>query len=132
MYAAALTAGAAALCALPVAILSVRWPGRLSTLLERAAYMGYALPGIVVALSLVFFGADFAYPLYQTMFMLIFAYVVLFLPQALGAVRTSLLQVSPNVEHAARSLGLTPWQVASASPSRWCGRASSPARRWFS
>lgn len=112
VYAAALTAGAAVLCALPVAILSVRWPGRLSTLLERAAYMGYALPGIVVALSLVFFGANFAYPLYQTMFMLIFAYVVLFLPQALGAVRTSLLQVSPNVEHAARSLGLTPWQVA--------------------
>ncbi len=45
------------------------------------------------------------------MFMLIFAYVVLFLPQAVGAVRTSLLQVSPNVEHAASSLGLSPWQV---------------------
>lgn len=44
--------------------------------------------------------------------LLVFAYVVLFLPQALGAVRASLLQVSPNVENAARSLGLSPWQVA--------------------
>lgn len=111
VYAAALAAIVTAVCALPVAVLSVRYPSRLSATLERAAYIGYALPGIVVALSLVFFGANFAYPLYQTMFMLVFAYVVLFLPQAVGAVRTSLLQVSPNVEHAARSLGLSPWQV---------------------
>lgn len=111
VYAAGLAAGVAVLCALPIAILSVRYAGRLAAALERAAYIGYALPGIVVALSLVFFGANYAYTLYQTMAMLVFAYVVLFLPQAVGAVRTSLLQVSPNVENAARSLGLSPWEV---------------------
>jgi len=112
VYASFLAAVASVLCALPVAIVSVRWPGRFSALLERAAYVGYALPGIVVALSLVFFAANYARPLYQTLALLVFAYVVLFLPQALGAVRASLLQVSPNVENAARSLGLSPWRVA--------------------
>ena len=63
------------------------------------------MPGLVVALSLVFFGANFASPVYQTVWLLLFAYVVLFLPLALGGVRTSLLQISPALEEAARSLG---------------------------
>jgi iron(III) transport system permease protein len=79
--------------------------------LERAAYAGYALPGIVIALSLVFFGANFATFLYQTLILLVFAYVVRFLPQAVGSTRASLLQVSPRLEEAGRSLGRTPVQV---------------------
>ena len=38
--------------------------------------------------------------------MLIFAYTVRFLPQATGNVRTSLLQISPRLEEASRSLGV--------------------------
>ena len=52
--------------------------------LERGSYIPNALPGIVVALSLVFFGARYAGPLYQTLGLLLFAYVVRFLPQALA------------------------------------------------
>ena len=37
--------------------------------------------------------------------MLVFAYAVLFLPQAVGNVRATLLQVNPHLEEAARSLG---------------------------
>ena len=44
--------------------------------------------------------------------MLVFAFLVLFLPLAIGASRASLQQVSPNVEEAARSLGRSPLQVA--------------------
>jgi iron(III) transport system permease protein len=40
--------------------------------------------------------------------MLAFAYVVLFLPVAVGALRSSLLQVPPSLEEAARSLGSGP------------------------
>jgi iron(III) transport system permease protein len=69
------------------------------------------LPGIVIALSLVFFGANYATFLYQTLALLVFAYVVRFLPQAVGSVRTSLLQVSPRLEEAARCLGRTPGQT---------------------
>lgn len=111
VYVSGLAALATVAMALPVAVLAIRYPGRLSGLLERLTYLGFALPGIVVALALVFFGARYATPLYQTLGMLVFAYLVLFLPQAVGAARASLLQVSPRVEEAARSLGHTLPQV---------------------
>ena len=111
LYVSGLAAGVGVVAALPIAILTVRYPGRISGLLERFSYIGFALPGIVVALALVFFGVRYATPLYQTLGLLIFAYVVLFLPTAVGAARTSLLQVSPMVEEAARGLGRTPLQV---------------------
>jgi iron(III) transport system permease protein len=111
VYASGLAAAATAIAALPVAILTVRYPGQITTLVERTAYIGFALPGIVVALALVFFGAHLATPIYQTLGLLIFAYVILFLPQSVGASRTSLLQVNLSVEEAARSLGRKPLQV---------------------
>ena len=91
--------------ALPVAILAVRHRGVLARLVERLSWSGYALPGIVVALALVFFGAQRATWAYQTLAMLVFAYVILFLPQAIGAIRASLLQVTPSLEEASRMLG---------------------------
>ena len=105
--------GGAGYCsaALPIGILTVRYPGWFSSLLERVAYLGFALPGIAIALGLVFFGANFAPFIYQTLGILILAYGILFLPAALGAVRASLLQISPGVEQSARSLGRTPLGV---------------------
>ena len=100
-----LAAVVAALLAIPVAALSVRHPGYLSTLVDKISHTGYALPGIVVALALVFFGSRVATPLYQTVWLLVFAYVVLFLPAALGAVRSSIVQISPRLEESARILG---------------------------
>jgi iron(III) transport system permease protein len=107
----ALAAGAALLTALPFVILSVRRPGRLSAWLERITYIGYALPGIVIALALVYFGANYALPLYHTLPMLVLAYVILFIPQAVGSLRASLLQAPPVLEDAARSLGKRPLNV---------------------
>ncbi len=107
----ALAAVVSVLMALPVVILTVRFPGRVAAVIERSTYMGFALPGIVVALALVFFGANYAGFAYQTLALLIFAYVVLFLPQAVGAVRSSLLQVSPRLEEMGRILGRTPVRV---------------------
>jgi iron(III) transport system permease protein len=43
--------------------------------------------------------------------MLVFAYLVLFVSQSVGTVRSSLLQVNPQLEESARSLGRTPWQT---------------------
>lgn len=111
LYVSALAAGLAVAAAIPVALLTVRYSGRLSALLERITYIGFALPGIVVALSLVYFGANYAAPLYLSHSMLVFAYVVLFLPAAFGATRASLLQVSPSVEEAARGMGKRPHKI---------------------
>lgn len=105
VLASGLAAGLALLGALPVALLVERYPKLFSKIIERASYIGYALPGIVVALALVFFGANFAAPLYQTLAMLVFAYTVRYLPQATGTLRTTIRQISPRVEEAARSLG---------------------------
>ena len=123
VYVAALAALVASVAALPVAYLSVRYAGWLSAMLERVTYIGFALPGIVIALSLVYFGANYAPPLYQSLSMLIFAYVVLFLPAAVGGARASLLQISPRVEEAARSLGRRPHSVFAAIslPLMWPG-----------
>jgi iron(III) transport system permease protein len=110
-----LASGLAALigmvAAVPVAFLAVRYRNRFTGFIEKATYTGYALPGLVVALSLVFFGANYALFLYQTLAMLVFAYVVRFLPQVVGTTRTSLLQISPHIEEAARSLGRSPLET---------------------
>jgi iron(III) transport system permease protein len=129
ILAAGLGSVAALIAALPVAILAVRQPGKASTLLERFSYIGYALPGVVIALALVFFGANFLPWAYQTLAMLVFAYVILFLPQAVGSVRTSLLQVHKNVEEAGHSLGAGKLRVFTrvTLPLVWPGVASGMA-----
>ena len=91
--------------ALPTAILSVRYRGKLTTTLERQAYLGFALPGIAIALAFVYMGARYMPSLYQTVWLLLIGYAVRFLPQALGAERVSLLQISPRIEEASRTLG---------------------------
>ncbi len=106
-----LGAGLAMLLALPIALLVVRHPGRLSRLFERLSYASFALPGIVVALAYVFFGTNYALSLYQTVPMLLIAYVILFIPQAVGAQRSSLLQLSSSLEEAAQSLGKRPFTI---------------------
>ena len=112
MSASALAAVAAAAAALPIALLATRYPSGWTRLLERLSFAGNALPGIVIALSLVFFAANYASPLYQTLALLVFAYVVRFLPQALAGVESSLASVGPRVEEAARSLGRGPVSAA--------------------
>jgi iron(III) transport system permease protein len=107
----ALAAGVTIIAALPVAVVYIRHPNLLSRTLERITYLAFALPGIVIALALVFFGANYALPLYQTLPLLVFAYVILFLPEAVGALQTSLLQIHPSMEEAGRSLGQSPLNV---------------------
>ena len=111
VFVSGLAAGVAVLAALPVAVLAVRFPGRISGFVERLSYVGFALPAIALALALVFFGSNYVPALYQTLALLVFAYVVHFLPQALGAIRAALLQARPSVEEAARSLGRGPLGV---------------------
>jgi iron(III) transport system permease protein len=104
----ALAAGAVLLVALPVALLGVRYPSPGTKALEAAGYASNALPGIVIALSLVFFAARYAEPLYQTLLLLVFAYVVRFFAQGLAGSRAAFARVDPALEEAARGLGRSP------------------------
>ncbi|WP_458209026.1 ABC transporter permease [Haladaptatus sp. NG-SE-30] len=107
VYVAALAALVTTLAGLPVAYLSARHKSRLSSLFERASYIGYAVPGVVMGLAIVYFSANYATPLYQHLPPLIFAYVVRFLPQSVGSTRASFLTVNPQLPEAARTLGRT-------------------------
>ena len=80
-------------------------------MVERGSYVGFALPGLTVAIAFIFFGINVARPIYQTLVLLLAAYVVLFLPTTLGAARAGLLQVDPRTEEAARTLGKNTRQV---------------------
>lgn len=101
----------AVVLALPVTAWAARHPGWWSRLAERASHAGYALPGIVIALALVFFVSRTLRPLYQTLAVLVAAYVVRFLPEALAAARSAFAAVAPRLEEAARSLGRGPLSV---------------------
>jgi iron(III) transport system permease protein len=94
--------------AVPLALLVTRFPSRASRSLEAANYVTSALPGIVVALALVTITIRAVRPLYQSVFLLVLAYVLLFLPRALVNLRAGLAQVPPGLEEAARSLGKPP------------------------
>jgi len=93
--------------AVPVGIVAARYTSRTARFVEQASYVGHSLPGIAIALSMVFFAVRYAYPLYQRWPLLVLAYAVLFLPAAVGAVRASVLQSPPVLEEVARSLGRT-------------------------
>ena len=103
--------GAAALTtllALPISVLAVRHPSPSATLIERATYLPFALPGIVVALSLIVLSIHHLPALYGTTPLLIVAYAILSLPLALVATRAALAQAPAIHEEVARSLGCRP------------------------
>ena len=106
----AATAGTLVALALaaPVAILAARWPGRPSAAVETASMTSYALPGIVVALAVVFLASGVVPVLYQTLALLALAYAVRFMPLAAGPMRDGLRAISPSLEESARVLGRTP------------------------
>ncbi len=103
------------LCAVPMAWLSIRQPGRLQRLLEACNYLVGALPGVVIALALVTVTVRVALPLYQTVVTVLLAYVLMFLPRALVSLRAGIAQAPVELEYAARSLGASPlravWRV---------------------
>lgn len=108
IYAALLAAFVTVVAALPIGYLAARRPSPISRLLERLSYAGFALPGIVVALALVFAASRYAPWIYQTLPLLVFAFAVRFLPEAHGPARDAFLRINPRTEEAGRSLGRGP------------------------
>ncbi len=97
--------------AIPVGILAARFKSATSLAIERSTYVAHALPGIVVAISLVYIGVRVLRPIYLQTPLLVLGYVVLFLPLAVGAVRSSIEQSPVGLEEVARSLGTTSRRV---------------------
>lgn len=101
------------------------------TMFARISILGYAVPGAVLAVGVLiplarfdnavdafmrdWFGISTGLLLSGTIFALVFAYVVRFLAVGFGAVESSLGQVRPTMDMAARSLGAGPgrtlWRI---------------------
>jgi iron(III) transport system permease protein len=109
-YAAA-GAAVAVVLALPVALVSFRRSTVPRAVLERGTYVTKALPGVVIALSLVFFATRYAFGLYETSTLLVAAYVILNFPLALVCVKASVAHVPPRLTDVGRSLGRGPAAV---------------------
>ena len=86
----------------------VRYPGALARWTQRLPYLLQALPGLVIALSLVYFSLHYLPATYQTTGLLLVAYALLFMPLTQAPIRVALEKASPQLEEAARTLGQTP------------------------
>lgn len=111
LWASGLAAVLAVLLSLPVALLSVRYPNKLTQAISRFCQVGYAIPGVVIALSLVLLVNRYLPFLYATPLIVVMAYVLRHMPQAVRASESALNQLSPSMEEASRTLGRTSIQT---------------------
>jgi iron(III) transport system permease protein len=109
---AVVTAVVAVAVVLPVAYLTTRHRSRAGALSNALVVAGFALPGLVIALAVVFWvlRAPLVGGLYQTYPLLVFAYVVHFGAQSMRASQVSVSGVPRRMEDAARSLGAGRWR----------------------
>lgn len=94
--------------ALPLVWLAVRYPHPITRFLDRLPYLLHAVPGLVIALSLIYFSINYAKPIYQTFVVVVIAYFMLYLPMAQTALHTSLAQLPETMEKIGYSLGRKP------------------------
>jgi iron(III) transport system permease protein len=97
--------------ALPVAWCAVRLRGLFASLPERLTYITHSLPGIVVAISVVYVGIRVARPWYQEFPLLIFGQVIIFLPVMVASLRAALEKTPVSLEEVAHSLGTNKWRT---------------------
>lgn len=105
----AIAATGAVILGTPIAYLSARRPSWLNQLCLHASYAGYVLPGPVAALALLVIVTSLIPGWYGSSVVLIFAYIVHFIPVGLQSLEPAIQQVTPNLEEAARSLGTSLW-----------------------
>jgi iron(III) transport system permease protein len=97
--------------ALPVALMTQRGQTRVRAIVQRATFVPQAVPGVVIALSLVFFATRYAFGLYQTSPALVIAYAIINFPLALVCVGASAAQAPPRLADIGVSLGRNPVTV---------------------
>lgn len=104
-YASVLAAIVAVVLAIPVAQAAVA--GKAGRIMERITYFGFGVPGIVMGTALVYLGLQIPF-MYQTLGLLVAAYVLRFIPLAVGTVRTTTENLDSGLINAARVLGASP------------------------
>jgi iron(III) transport system permease protein len=83
---------------------------RVGSIAQRIITVGHGLPGVVVGLAVVSIGSKLG-ALYQTTFLLAFAYALLFLAKSVASMSSSLSRVPNSVKDVASTLGMNQWMV---------------------
>ena len=106
------TAFVAVVVVLPVAFLGARYRSRVAGPALTLVIGGFALPGIVIALSMVFLALNtpFLDRLYQTFPLLVVAYVIHFGAQSVRSAGVAVGSVPSRLDDAARMLGADRWR----------------------
>lgn len=98
-----------------IAYQKVRHPGRMITLVEKSASLTYAIPGIVLALSMIFHWVEplpgIRPEIYGTISILMIAYVTRYLILQIKGSATAMLSIHPALEEAAAASGRSVFAV---------------------
>ncbi len=97
---------------LPVAYLTTRYASRVGGAANAFVVGGFALPGLVIALALVFWVLETPVlaRLYQTLPVLLAAYALHFGAQAMRSAQVAVSSVPRRLDEAARMLGARRWR----------------------
>jgi iron(III) transport system permease protein len=107
---AALGALMALVLSAPIGIILSGSSTRVGRTAQRVITIGHGLPGVVVGLAIVSIGSKLG-ALYQTTFLLAFAYALLFLAKSVASMNSSLSRVPTSVKDVASTLGMNQWHV---------------------
>ncbi len=107
-HASVLAAAMAVVLALPVAHAALS--GIAGRFMERVTYLGFGVPGIVMGTALVYIGMQLPL-IYQSLLLLVIAYVLRFLPLAVGSIRSTTESLDGSLVRAARVLGAGPGEA---------------------
>ena len=106
-----ISSGVAALVAmiisLPLVYLRVRYPGKITGSLNNLASTGYILPGVIVALGLIFFFNNYIPYLYGTLIVFLSALIIKFLPLSMQSSESNFRLITESLENAARDMGIS-------------------------
>ncbi|EKU50130.1 ABC transporter permease [Staphylococcus massiliensis] len=93
-------------------VLSSQKRNPLSKLIDFSSLLPNTVPGIIVVIGLIlFWNSKFnPIPLYNTIFMLVVTYTVLYIPYAVQNIKNVKQNISPNLFEAAEMSGSTGWQ----------------------
>ena len=97
-----------------VVVMAVRrGKGRLKKVVEGVGMLPEMLPAIVLVIGIMLFWNSIydVLPLYNTMGIMVLAYVVLYLPYTVQYVTSSFTQINDNLIQAGRTFGGSPWYV---------------------
>jgi iron(III) transport system permease protein len=96
-----------ALLSFASAIVIGRFQSRFTQSLQRLLWITHSLPGLVVALSLIHLSNRYFTISYQTSFLVILAYVILFLPNSFAVLKRPIEKSARALEEVAQSMGYT-------------------------